>query len=83
MAIILTPAFQCERCLHRWLPRNRDNDNTSEHQPRVCPKCKSPYWNKPRQKDIAPERRATVNGRSDAPLPNTPAPSATTNADDG
>jgi NAD-dependent SIR2 family protein deacetylase len=35
--------WQCERCDHEWLPRNR------ERKPKVCPKCKSPYWNKPRQ----------------------------------
>jgi rubrerythrin len=32
----------CERCNHTWLPR-------SEEAPETCPKCRSPYWNKPRQ----------------------------------
>ena len=36
--------YTCERCEHEWIPRDTDNE------PRVCPKCKSPYWNKPRQK---------------------------------
>lgn len=31
------------RCGHEWLPRE-----TTE-TPRVCPKCKSPYWDKPKQ----------------------------------
>jgi len=35
--------FRCERCAHEWIPRN------IEDEPRVCPKCKSPYWNKPRR----------------------------------
>jgi hypothetical protein len=35
--------FRCERCEHQWVPRN------VEDEPRVCPKCKSPYWNKPRR----------------------------------
>jgi predicted Zn-ribbon and HTH transcriptional regulator len=35
--------FRCERCEHEWVPRN------VEDEPRVCPKCKSPYWNKPRK----------------------------------
>ena len=34
--------FQCERCQHVWVPRNIDEP------PRVCPKCKSPYWDRPR-----------------------------------
>jgi len=34
--------FRCERCEHEWLPR-------SDQEPRVCPKCKSPYWNRPRR----------------------------------
>jgi Zn finger protein HypA/HybF involved in hydrogenase expression len=39
--------FRCERCDHEWLPRVVDQE------PRVCPKCKSPYWNVPR-KAVAP-----------------------------
>lgn len=35
--------FKCERCDHEWVP----NDIAVE--PRVCPKCKSPYWNRPRK----------------------------------
>lgn len=33
--------FKCERCNHLWVPR----DDTL---PKVCPKCKSPYWDTPR-----------------------------------
>lgn len=33
---------KCERCDHEWLTR-------SEEVPTVCPKCKSPYWNKPKK----------------------------------
>ncbi len=35
--------WRCERCAHEWLPRNTTQD------PKVCPKCKSPYWNTPRR----------------------------------
>lgn len=35
--------YKCERCNHTWIPRE-----TTEGEPLVCPKCKSPYWNKPR-----------------------------------
>ena len=35
--------YRCERCEHEWVPRNKDEE------PRVCPRCKSPYWDKPRK----------------------------------
>jgi hypothetical protein len=43
MAKIKLDAFQCERCSHKWVPIDMDNP------PKVCPKCKSPYWDRPRQ----------------------------------
>jgi predicted Zn-ribbon and HTH transcriptional regulator len=36
--------YKCERCGHVWVPRLY-----GKKQPVICPKCKSPYWNKPRQ----------------------------------
>ena len=45
MARIKLDGYLCERCGHKWMPRE---NNTEE--PRVCPKCKNPYWNRPRQK---------------------------------
>jgi predicted Zn-ribbon and HTH transcriptional regulator len=30
------------RCGHEWLPRG-------DEKPTVCPKCKSPRWDKPKQ----------------------------------
>ena len=44
MAIVKLSGFKCERCGHEWLPRNHQD------HPRVCPKCKSPYWDKPRKR---------------------------------
>lgn len=35
-------AYVCERCGHRWVPRK-------DETPRICPKCKSAYWDVPRQ----------------------------------
>lgn len=35
--------WRCERCEHEWVPRNMTDT------PAVCPKCKSPYWNRPRR----------------------------------
>jgi predicted Zn-ribbon and HTH transcriptional regulator len=42
--------LKCNRCKHEWYPR-------SESIPLECPKCKSPYWNKPRireHKEVSP-----------------------------
>lgn len=33
--------WKCDRCGHEWLSRD-------EGTPIRCAKCKSPYWNKPR-----------------------------------
>jgi Zn finger protein HypA/HybF involved in hydrogenase expression len=39
--------FKCERCNHEWIPKKK------AQEPRVCPKCKSAYWNVPRRKPSA------------------------------
>lgn len=31
---------KCYRCKHEWLPSDKDI------LPKVCPKCKSPYWDR-------------------------------------
>jgi predicted Zn-ribbon and HTH transcriptional regulator len=36
--------WRCERCGHEWIPREQ-----GAAEPKVCPKCKSPYWNTPRK----------------------------------
>jgi len=42
--------YRCKRCGHVWLPRGQHKDGEGEPElPRVCPKCKSPYWNVPRR----------------------------------
>jgi uncharacterized OB-fold protein len=38
MGEITLKGYQCERCGHKWVPRE-------EEFPKVCPRCKSPYWN--------------------------------------
>ena len=53
MARILIEGFQCERCSYRWAPRQG-----TTVEPKVCPKCKSRFWNKPRQKSRQEEYRA-------------------------
>lgn len=37
--------LECSRCSHRWVPRKREI--------RVCPKCHSPYWDRPRGETAA------------------------------
>lgn len=37
----LLPTYTCSRCNHTWHPR-------TDNRPEVCPKCKSPYWDRPR-----------------------------------
>jgi uncharacterized OB-fold protein len=45
----------CNRCGHTWVPRENE-------EPKVCPACKSPYWNKERVRGIAkPIENKTAN----------------------
>lgn len=41
LGIVPLQGARC-RCGHEWLPRDKDE------KPRVCPKCKSPNWDRPR-----------------------------------
>ena len=47
---------KCKRCGHEWAPRNK------KETPIICPKCKSPYWNKPyiRADKVKENRRQTM-----------------------
>lgn len=38
--------FECSRCGHKWVPRE------GVEEPQTCPKCKSPYWDKPRRSEL-------------------------------
>ena len=53
MARILIKGFLCERCKYRWVPRQ-----STKKEPKICPKCKSAYWNKPRKLDWPADKRA-------------------------
>lgn len=49
--------YTCNRCGHVWVPRENA-------EPKVCPHCKSPYWNKARVRGIAkPIEVKKVNGK--------------------
>jgi predicted Zn-ribbon and HTH transcriptional regulator len=41
---ITVMGYRCERCGHEWVPRGE-----VDIEPRVCPKCKSPYWDRARK----------------------------------
>lgn len=45
--------FRCERCEHQWAPRagfvKATEPEPSFAPPKVCPRCKSPYWDIPRK----------------------------------
>ena len=43
--------YQCERCGHEWVPRTKA-------VPKVCPRCKSAYWDSPRKQRRAAEEEA-------------------------
>jgi predicted Zn-ribbon and HTH transcriptional regulator len=47
MSKVKLPGYHCDRCGHEWLAR--DVGRGKGEDPRVCPKCKSPYWNTPRR----------------------------------
>lgn len=43
MAKVKLDGWRCERCSHTWVNR------VATVHPKVCPKCKSPYWDRPRR----------------------------------
>jgi len=47
---ITLPRLRCTRCTYTWVPRK-------ETAPKHCPKCKSPYWDKPRGQKRGPKPR--------------------------
>ncbi len=57
---ITTMGFHCERCGYEWAPR-------SAAEPRVCPKCKSPYWNRARTRGSQIRETAAGGGVLERP----------------
>lgn len=54
---------RCYRCKHEWRPNNL------QAKPRVCPSCKSPYWDKPRKNGKTSASSAKKQTKN--PKPNT------------
>jgi predicted Zn-ribbon and HTH transcriptional regulator len=48
----ITKEIECQRCGHKWMPRIK--------VVRVCPKCRSPYWDRPREIDVIQKPREPV-----------------------
>ena len=46
MGEVTRKIWKCDRCDHEWLSRDGDT-------PLRCARCKSPYWNKPRNKILS------------------------------
>ena len=70
MAKIMIPGYLCERCSHNWTPRKGSDGKTKP--PIVCPKCKSPYWNIPKNDKKDSEEKTkdkTGSETSELPLP--------------
>ena len=51
---ITVEQLTCLRCSHKWWPRIEENKVVN---PKTCPTCRSPYWNKP------VERKATSQAK--------------------
>jgi predicted Zn-ribbon and HTH transcriptional regulator len=43
-AKIKMDGWKCERCGHKWVPRIKIKE-----RPTICPRCKSPYWDRRRK----------------------------------
>ena len=50
-ANVLILGHRCYRCGHAWVPRDIGEI------PEICPKCKSPYWKKPKTRFNKGEKR--------------------------
>ena len=46
---ITVMGYRCERCDYEWIPRRGNGDQ----EPTTCPKCRSPYWSRPRKSMMA------------------------------
>jgi len=54
---VLIVGHRCYRCGHTWVPRN------ISEIPEICPKCKSPYWKKPKTRFLKNEKGGKKNGK--------------------
>jgi predicted Zn-ribbon and HTH transcriptional regulator len=50
MGRVQVQGFKCERCGHVWAPRQALDNGKPVRLPKVCPKCKSAWWDVPKKK---------------------------------
>lgn len=48
---ITLKGYRCRRCGHQWVPRRIFGEI---REPRVCPRCRSPYWNRDKERITTP-----------------------------
>jgi len=58
MKTIIIKKLKCERCGHQWVP--------TQPEIRICPKCKSPYWDVPRKSEKK-GKKSFHKGKADEP----------------
>lgn len=58
--------FKCERCGHVWAPRQALDSDETVAIPKVCPKCKSAWWDVPRKPKKVALRRMPSTPRGAA-----------------
>jgi len=51
---VLILGNKCYRCSHEWVPERFDVP------PKVCPKCKNPYWDRPKQDGVNNSERRKI-----------------------
>ncbi|HEY1198589.1 MAG TPA: hypothetical protein VGG32_07680 [Thermoplasmata archaeon] len=49
--------FKCERCGHLWAPRQALDSGEPVTLPKVCPSCKSAWWDVPKKGKAKPARK--------------------------
>ncbi len=58
MPMTTIQGYECLRCGHMWRPRGLDPKEKNPQDPKVCPKCKSAWWNVPREKKVMASKTA-------------------------
>ena len=50
---ITVMGYRCERCGHEWVPQRSER---SDGEPKVCPKCHSAWWDRPKEAKMSYEQ---------------------------
>ncbi len=67
--------YRCLRCEHVWEPRGLvvkvpgEKPEESNDPPRICPSCKSPYFDKERTRPEPPNKKKRAPITTKAPAP--------------